>query len=221
MALIEERGEGDLRSTRALNRATLARQCLLDRQAQTATEAIEHLVGMQAQAPNAPYVGLWSRLADFQPVGLAALLAARRVVRVPLYRATVHLVTARDCLALRPLIDPVLARSFAGAPFGQQLAGQDLDAIRAAGRELLAERSRTRAELVPPLAARRPALDPQSLAYALTYLEPLVQVPPRGLWGETGPADWATVADWLGQPFDPAPDLDSLVLRYLAAFGPA
>src|SRR5256885_16752089 len=69
---------GDVLSQRAVNRATLGRQLLLHRATMSAAEAIGHLVGMQAQAPNAPYVALWSRLADFDPGELAPLLRERR-----------------------------------------------------------------------------------------------------------------------------------------------
>src|SRR5260370_17931138 len=110
------RGGRDMADTilgpRALNRATLARQLLLLRAEMTAAEAIEHLVGMQAQAPEAPYVGLWTRLNGFQATELAELITSRRAVRLPLMRATVHLVSARHCVALRPRVQAHLAPSF-------------------------------------------------------------------------------------------------------------
>jgi hypothetical protein len=206
---------------RALNRATLARQWLLGREKRSAVEVIEQLVGMQAQAPNAAYVGLWTRIAGFRAEELAELMVRREVVRTTLMRATIHLVTARDCVALRPVVQPVVERSFAGSPFAKHVAGMEVDELVAVGRKLLAEKPRTRAELGPLLSERWPDRDVDSLVYAVTYRAPLVQVPPRGVWGSSGPAAWTPVESWLGAAVgtDPAPD--DAVLRYLAAFGPA
>ena len=96
---------------RELNRATLARQMLLDREPLPVSDAIKRLVGLQAQVPNPPYIGLWTRLRDFRRDDLTHLLEQRKVVRATLMRATLHLMTAEDYLLLRPALQPALTRS--------------------------------------------------------------------------------------------------------------
>jgi hypothetical protein len=215
-------GSGAGLGLRALNRATLERQMLLRRQTLPALEAIEHLVGMQAQAPNPPYVGLWTRLENFHPDELARLILERRAVRVALMRNTVHLVSARDCLALRPLVQPVIDRGlYANRAHREGLEGVDIEALAAAGRALIEERPRTAKELGVLLRERWPGRDPASLARAVRHLVPLVQVPPRGVWGKSGPAAHTTAEAWLGRSLDSDPSLEEMVVRYLGAFGPA
>ena len=213
---------GDILSRRALNRALLARQLLLQRATLSAVETIEHLVGMQAQVPNAPYVGLWTRLEGFHTDELAQLIAKRRAVRIALMRSTIHLVTARDCLALRPVVQPALDRDlYHNSTHGSRIVGLDLRELVAAGRALLDEQPRTTAELGKLLQERWPERDPSSLAYAIRNLVPLIQVPPRGIWGKSGQPRCTTAETWLGEALDPTPVLDEVILRYLAAFGPA
>lgn len=211
-------------SRRELNRALLARQHLLAPAAGSASEMVEHLVGMQAQEPQAPYIGLWNRLYPFDPEDLSSLIDERHAVRGSLMRSTVHLVSARDYQLLWPLMRTVLARHFQGSQFRKAIASAGTEAVLDAGRALIDERPRTRAELRTLLAARWPGIDPTSLAYAVSYLTPLVQVPPRGLWRGSGQARLATADTWLGieLPDEPAVDAhEQVIRRYLAAFGPA
>ena len=209
-------------SLRAVNRATLARQLLVERAARTAEEAVEHLVGLQAQAPFPPYTGLWTRLAGFRPEHLADALLERRVVRVVLMRGTVHLVTAADACFLRPLVQVIMDRDLGtNTLHARHLAAVDVAKVADAARLALEERSLTAKELGGVLAERWPDVPPGSLAHAARGLLALVQVPPRAVWGRAGQTAYRTTEHWLGRPLDPAPELARLVRRYLAAFGPA
>ena len=207
---------------RALNRSLLERQLLLRRHELSAFDAMEHLVGLQAQAPDPPYVGLWTRLASFRPEQLSQMILDRRAVRVALMRNTLHLVTADDCLTLRPLVQPTIGRNlYTGNAQRAALKKIDAAELVAAGRALLEERPLTARELGGLLRERWPDQDPAALARAIRNLVPLVQVPPRGVWGEHGPAAHTTIEAWLGQRIDPDPSSDEMVARYLGAFGPA
>lgn len=207
-----------LLSQRALNRATLARQHLLEPTRLTVIELIEHLGGMQAQAPLAPYIGLWTRQKSFDPIELSTLAESREVARLQLMRNTVHLVSARDALGWRDLFSMLHAADFR-AHF-RLPADVPLDAVVARAAHLLEERPHTRAELGKRLAEHWPGAEPNTLAYAATQHMPLLQVTPRGVWGTSAPAAWAPVESWLGAPLQTG-SLDALVLRYLGAFGPA
>ncbi|MGW5050336.1 winged helix DNA-binding domain-containing protein [Actinokineospora sp. NPDC004072] len=199
---------------RALNRATLHRQLLLERSDLPALAAVEHLVGMQAQEPLSPYVGLWSRLRDFKAAELADLVTTGAVLRCPFYRATIHLVSAADHGRIQPLLRTLLHRRFASSPFKSILDEVDAADLAAAATEVLAEKPRTRRELCIALGERWPDVDAEYLGVAVQFLVPVVQRPPRGVWGRTGRAEWALAPECSGEPVD-------LVSRYLAAFGPA
>jgi hypothetical protein len=230
-------------SPRAVNRALLARQLLLERQVMASAEpdraaqvvqAIEHLVGLQAQAPFPPYYGLHSRLDGFRPGDLAVLITDRSVVRIALMRGTIHLVSARDCLPLRRVVQPVIERGLRST-FGKQLAGVDTGALAAAGRTLVESEPMTFSQLGQALAARWPDHPPAALAQGVRALVPLVQVPPRAVWGQAGQSLHTSAERWLGQPGLPGhgsepvhpvrpaspAELAQLVARYLGAFGPA
>src|SRR5580698_3497543 len=193
----------DMLSGRALNRALLDRQLLLRRdplpaaagpRADRVIETVEHLVGLQAQAPFPPYYGLLSRLDGFRPADLAELLLTRKVVRIGLMRGTIHLVSADDCLGLRPVLQPVLERGLR-ANFGRRLTGADRAALAAAGRALVEDRPMTFSEIGRALAPRWPEHPPNALAQGVRALVPLVQVPPRAA---LGPATVADAQAWSG-----------------------
>jgi len=206
---------------RALNRSLLARQLLLRRHTMPVADALTHLVGLQAQEPLEPYAGLWSRLTGFAPAELAGLLERREAVRTLLMRRTLHLVTARDCLRLRALHQPMLEARMA-AVLRRRLTGVDLAELAAAGRPHFERQPATLTEVGRAVGDRWPGVPARDLGDALSCLVPLVQVPPRGVWGQQAPARNTTVEAWLGRAPDGAADVvDEFVLRYLAAFGPA
>jgi hypothetical protein len=234
---------------RTLNRTLLDRQLLAGPSALGLDAAVAHLVGLQAQIPTSPYIGLWSRLARFAHADLADAISERRLVRIALMRSTIHLVTARDCRKLRPAVRQALDRELTATIWGPPIKGMDLDALLTEARAALRERPMTAAELGKHLLLRWPDRDPRAMAYAVRNLETLVQVPPRGLWGMPGQPRHAVAADWLaGQgatgsgmagsgmagtgmagtdAADAAPGSDAaarrraMIPRYLAAFGPA
>ena len=213
---------GEVLSRRVLNRTLLERQLLLERRSLPVLGVIEHLVGMQAQEPLNPYTALWSRLDPFDPDELGRLITEREAVRIAVMRSTLHLVSARDCLYLRPLAQPPMTRAlYSSSPFGRAIAGVDNDELLAMGRALLEEKPRTIAELGRLLQERWPDRDANSLAYGVHYQLPLVQVPPRGVWGKTARPACTTAEAWLGRPLQVNPSIDELVRRYLRAFGPA
>src|SRR5438309_6351276 len=136
-------------------------------------------------------------------------------------RNTIHLVTARDCINLRPLFSPVLGRGLQASPFGRNLVGVEMQPLIRHATKLMKEKPRTFTELGARLHERWPDRDPISLAYAVRHLIAIVQVPPRGVWGKSAQATWVPADLWLGQPLARKPSIDALILRYLAAFGPA
>jgi hypothetical protein len=205
---------------RELNRATLERQYLLRRVQMPAEELIEHLVGLQAQTPHTWYAGLWTRLVGFQPEGAATALAERRLVRIALLRSTIHLVSARDAVALRPLLQPMIERSMNNT-FGRHLVGLERAEVVAAGRACLDVQPLTFSRLGRELGRRWPDRDEASLAQAVRAWVPLVQVPPRGVWGKSGAAAHACLDTWVGPVAGRRSSVDDVVLRYLGAFGPA
>ncbi|MBS2551975.1 AlkZ family DNA glycosylase [Catenulispora sp. NL8] len=233
---------------RALNRATLARQHLLERGATSAVEAVSHLCGLQAQEPQEPFVGLWSRVAGFRSQNLDDALTGRAVVRTHLMRRTVHLVTADDALAWRARHDAMLRQRVLGT-YRSELAGIDVDEVAAVGRAVMGDgRPRTMSELVqavedhlsgPPRHLSQPLSQSRSQPRSqplsrralgellVAALIPMAQLPPRGLWHQRAGVRNLPLATWLERDVAPLPADDAdpvgqqLLRRYLAAYGPA
>jgi hypothetical protein len=185
-------------------------------------DAVEHLVGLQAQNPWSPYHALHARLRAFDPFDLSAAMARREAVRMVLMRGTIHLVSARDAAALRPVVQPVLDRElFATRTWGPGVAGVDLEPILAFARALVEAEPRSMQSLRAAIAERWPDLDAGTLAYAARNQLPTLQVTPRGLWNQPGGVRLTTIRAWTG--LDVADDAtpDAALLRYLRAFGPA
>ena len=212
----------DLLTPRQLNRATLHRQYLLARVRRPALDIVHDLVGMQGQNPRDPYVALWSRLVDFDPSELEGLLLDRQVVRLVVQRGTVHVVTADDCLVLRPLAQPILLQQLrAHSLYRGRFDGVDLEAVMDSARQILAEQPRNAKQLREAVAERFPDVDAEAMAFACRNLLAFVQVPPRGLWTKSGAVVGTTAEAWLGRPLDSSPSVDAVMLRYVAAFGPS
>lgn len=224
--MLTERAEADAQgpprvlTQRQLNRALLARQMLLVRARMPIEPAVRHLVGLQAQKPDPPHVGLWSRLTGVRHADIDQLIDDRRLLRVAAMRSTIHLLTAEDALALRPVIQPALDRELS-APVFKSLRRVRVKSVVARGEELCREQPLTFAALGDALASEFPAAEPHALAIAVRNHVALVQVPPRGRWRTAAPTVHVPVADWLGSALGTDPDPAPLVLRYLAAFGPA
>ena len=216
-----------------LNRALLARQHLLERRRGPALDVVRHLVGLQAQNAWSPYVGLWSRVDGFRHAELGDAFWDRTVARIAVMRGTIHLVTAPDALLLPGLTMPLYARDLrANAAHAAGLRTLDLTELTTAARALLEEEPRVTTDLGRLLAQRWPDVAPGTLAYGARGTLPLVQVPPRGVWGRSGATTWTTASAWFGaDQVAAAPDLtdpdvlareqERLLLRYLTAFGPA
>jgi hypothetical protein len=205
---------------RELNRALLARQQLLERQALPASEAIERVAGLQSQASAPPFIGLWTRLRDFHEAELQQLLDRREVVRATMMRHTIHFVTAADYVWLRPTIQPALDANY-GAQTGKRLAGVDIEPFLAAATKAFRERPLTFAEVKELIRERDPGCDVDAISYGVRTHLRLNGVPGDSRWRFGGRAPFALAEDWLGRSIPEERDPRELVRRYLAAFGPA
>lgn len=207
-------------TARDLNRATLARQGMIERQTMTPAAMIEHLVGIHAQIPNSPYIGLWTRLQHFQRDDLAQLIERRQVVKVAMMRGTLHLFTAPDYLRLRGTLQLALDQSFAAITKGR--GDFDVAQIVAEARQLIGDAPRSFAEITTHFEALMPDTDIGAIRHTIRTQIPLVQVANGSVWSFPGNPKFALAEQWLNQsiPLEQA-DIRGLIFRYLRAFGPA
>lgn len=206
-------------TSRELNRTLLSRQLLLERHRIAIPITIENLVGLQAQIPNPPYIGLWTRLVDFQRDDLTGLMEERRVVRAAMMRSTLHLMTAADHQRFRPVLQPALSRAL-NAFYGKRARGLNIEKLVVAAKPFLEEAPRTTGDIKQFLLTIEPERDGDAMAYAVRNHLPQVQVPPGGTWGTGSKASYVMADSWLNDDTPPE-DLRSLFFRYLAACGPA
>ena len=209
----------DLLTCRALNRATLSRQMLLQRELGSAVEAVERLCGMQAQEPRPPFPGLWTRLHGFHRDDLHRALHNRTIVRSTLMRGTLHLMSATDYVAHRMTLQPMLTRSL--ALLGQRADGLAAEEVLPVAQALLAERPRTFGELRAALVEAFPGINDRALGFTVRMSLPLVMIPTEDRWACPADARFGLAESWLGTPISHEANLEALVVRYLAAFGPA
>ena len=201
-------------SPRALNRAVLARQLLLERSRAPLPRALERVAGIQAQYAPSMYVGLWSRLEGFEREALTRALERRSVVQGTLMRMTIHLVSRRDywplALGVRAVRRASWLRTARDAPPEAEMA-----AAASALRERVADGTIHRKDLEALLSR------PRSGGVGL-WLD-LVRAPPSGTWERRRADLYAAAAAWIGEPEheDEEAAMDHLVRRYLRGFGPA
>ena len=210
-------------SLRTLNRRLIERQLLRRRTSRSALDVIKHLVALQGQEPNWPYLGLWTRLKNFRRGELTTLFHDRSVVRSTVLRRTQHLISSEDFSWLRPTVQPIVSSALQHAYCASKIGGLDLEALARVGRELLADRVLSRQELAQLLGERFPDRHGKRLADAVELLLPLVHPPPAGLWGAWGTRGAISVAradTWTGLPMG-SPQVEELIRRYLMVFGPA
>jgi hypothetical protein len=205
-------------TTRQLNRALLDRQMLLERSSLALPEAVEAMGGIQMQYAPAGYIGLWSRMRDFERPMLTEALEQRRVVQGTMMRGTIHTVSAHDYWPTMAGIRRVNREWFAKVR-ARELAGVDEVTVVTAVREELTAGPLRSAELTKRLDARGIPAFP---AGTVNLWVDLLRIPPSGTW-ERRRADLHGLADqWLPRvDVDEDAGIEHLVRRYLGAFGPA
>lgn len=207
-------------SARDVNRTLLHRQHLLERTDVAVPGLVEHLVGLQAQENLPPYLSLAARLEDLDPYAVTAGLEDRSLVRLVTLRGTIHLLTADDALMLREFTRPAQERERKVSQTVRPALHLDSEDFNAAVSTVLEGGPLPMKDLGLALAAYFPDVPPNALAHLARVNQPLAQVPPRGGWKASGGVVLQYVDRWVGRPMA-EPDVESIVRRYLAAFGPA
>lgn len=205
---------------RGLNRAFLARQMLLERAEAAAEAAIERVLGLQGQEAKHPFVALWTRLKGFKREDLLGPIGARRIVRATWARATLHLVTRNDYLALRAAFQPVLTAAMLGI-FKNRGVDLDTPPILAAARRLYGQGPMTFGAMRAALQAAFPGIDERMLGYAVRMSLALIVADEDTPFGFKADPRFGPAEDWLGAPPQGEARPEALLRRYLAGYGPA
>ena len=193
---------------------------LLRREKAGVVKAVEQLLALQAQIPRPPHVALWSRLQKFDRDQLLKALHARTLVRGTMMRGTLHIVSAKDFLAYRTALQPSLTAGMTSIVGKGPIPS--IDTLMTAGRSAFGRKARPFEDVRAALQSRFPDADQRLMGYAVRMQLPLVQVPLDGeSWGFAADSDFALAEHWLKTKVGPGAGAASLVLRYLAAFGPA
>ena len=193
---------------------------LLVREKISALGAIERLVAMQAQLARPPYVGLWTRVQGFKRDDLTKLFTSRKAVRGTHLRGTLHVMSAKDFARLRGAIQPALTAGMQ-AILRDRMKGFDVDAVMAAARQVFAKGPTGFEPVRQHLIKNFPKGDERAMGYAARLRVPLLQVPDESRWGYASAADFTLAEKWLGGTLSSDESPDELLLRYIAAFGPA
>lgn len=206
-------------TTRALNRALLARQLLLERSALPLTEALEQVGGLQTQYAPSGYIGLWSRLRNFRRDDLTRALNERRVIQGTLIRSTIHMVSAADW----PLFTSGsrnARRDWWLRASQRETEAIDVEAIVRRVRDMLAGGPRRQAEILKEL--EHEGDEPRLAWRTAGQMIDMVRVPPSGTWEQRRADLYGLADDWVGpSTATEAEGQEHLVRRYLGAFGPA
>ena len=198
-------------TVRELNRATLARQLLLEQKRFSTTQVIERLVGLQAQWPPSPYIGIWTRTTGFRRESLERLLVSGAVIKATVMRQTLHLLTRRDYALLRAALSET---NFPDQSEEAKRLATSVRALAAAGpvttRQALAHLEREHG--MTGFTARRAWRGARVRAHVLHHHE-------TALWHSRTERTFVAIEE--PDAHDPTEARAEMIRRYLAAFGPA